>query len=76
MVVGSNLSKDDITPDVDQRTYQSMINSLLYITTSHPNTMQVVGMVGRYQSSPKQSHFCQEDIQIFEGYTDLCSLVS
>jgi hypothetical protein len=56
MVVGCKISKDDISPDVDQRTYRSMIGSLLYITTSHPNIMQVVGMVGRYQSAPKQSH--------------------
>jgi hypothetical protein len=56
MVVGCKLSKDDISPDVDQRTYRSMIGNLLYITTSHPDIMQVVGMVGRYQSAPKQSH--------------------
>jgi hypothetical protein len=56
MVVGCKLSKDDISPDVDQRTYRSMIGSLLYITASRPDIMQVVGMVGRYQSAPKQSH--------------------
>jgi transposase InsO family protein len=56
MVVGCKLSKDDISPDVDQRTYRSMIGSLLYITTSRPDIMQVVGMVGHYQSAPKQSH--------------------
>jgi hypothetical protein len=56
MVVGCKLSKYDISPDVDQRTYRSMIGSLLYITTSRPDIMQVVGMVGRYQSAPKQSH--------------------
>jgi hypothetical protein len=56
MVVSCKLSKDDISPDVDQRTYRSMIGSLLYITTSRPNIMQVVGMVGHYQSAPKQSH--------------------
>ena len=56
MVVGCKLNKDDISPDVDQRTYLSMIGSLLYITTSCLNIMQVVGMVGRYQSTPKQSH--------------------
>jgi hypothetical protein len=33
-----------------------MIGSILYITSSHPDIMQDVGMVGRYQSSPKQSH--------------------
>jgi hypothetical protein len=56
MVVGCKLSKDDISPDVDQRSYRSMIGSLLYITASHPDIMQVVGMVGRFQSAPKQSH--------------------
>jgi hypothetical protein len=56
MVVGCKLSKDVISLNVDQRTYQSMIGSLLYITTSRPDIMQVVGMVGCYQSSPKQSH--------------------
>jgi hypothetical protein len=56
IVVGCKLSKDVISPDVDQRTYQSMIGSLLYVITSRPNIMQAVGMVGRYQSAPKQSH--------------------
>jgi hypothetical protein len=56
MVVGCKLSKDDMSPNVDKRTYQSMIGSLMYITTSHPDIMQVVGMVGHYQSAPKQSH--------------------
>jgi hypothetical protein len=56
MVVGCKLSKDYISPDVDQRTYRSMIGSLLYITTSRPDIMQAVGMVGRFQSAPKQSH--------------------
>jgi hypothetical protein len=56
MVVGCKLSKDDISPNVDQRTYFSMIGSLLYITTSHPDIMQAVGMVGCFQSAPKQIH--------------------
>ena len=56
MVVSCKLSKYYISPYVDQRTYRSMIGSLLYITASRPDIMQVVGMVGRYQSTPKQSH--------------------
>ena len=48
MVVGCKLSKDDLSPDVDQRTYRSMIGSLLYITTSCPDIMQAVGMAGRF----------------------------
>jgi hypothetical protein len=56
MVVGCKNSKDEISLDVDQSTYRSMIGSLLYITASHPDIMQDVGMVGHYQSAPKQSH--------------------
>jgi hypothetical protein len=56
MVVICKISKDDISPDVDQRTYRSMIGILMYITTSRPDIMQVVGMVGRYHSTLKQSH--------------------
>jgi hypothetical protein len=57
MVTGCKLSKDDDSPDVDQSSYRSMIGSLLYITTSHPDIMHVVGMVRRYQVAPKKSHF-------------------
>ena len=56
MVVRCKLRKDDRSPNVDQRTYHSMIRILLYVTTSHPDIMQDVGMVGRFQYSPKQSH--------------------
>ncbi len=33
-----------------------MIRTLLYITTSRPDIMHAVGMVGRFQATPKQSH--------------------
>ena len=56
MVTGCKLSKDDDSPDVDQSSYRSIIGSLFYITASRPDIMHVVGMVGRYQSAPKQSH--------------------
>ena len=54
MVVGCKLSKHDPSTDVDQRTYRSMIGSLLYITASRPDIMQVVGMVGRFHYDPKK----------------------
>jgi hypothetical protein len=53
MVTGCKLSKNDDSLDVDQRSYRSMIGSLLYITTSRPDIMHVVGRVGRFQSAPK-----------------------
>ena len=56
MVSGCKLSKDDASSEVDQKMYRSMIGSLLYITTSRPDIMHAVGMVGRFQAAPKQSH--------------------
>jgi hypothetical protein len=53
MVTGCKLSKDDDSPDVDQSSYRSMIGNLLYITTYRLDIMHAVGMVGRYQSTPK-----------------------
>jgi hypothetical protein len=56
MVTGCKLIKDDDSLDVDQSSYRYMIGNLLYITTSHPDIMHAVGMVGRYQAALKQSH--------------------
>jgi len=56
MDVGCKLSKEDQSPEVNQKPYRSMIGSLLYITTSRPDIMHDVGIVGRYQSAPKHSH--------------------
>jgi hypothetical protein len=53
MVTGCKLSKNDDSPDVDQKSYRSMIGSLLYIRTSHPDIMHAIGMVGRFQSASK-----------------------
>jgi hypothetical protein len=56
MVTGCKLSKDYDSPSVDQSSYRSMIGSLLYIIASRPDIIHVVGMVGRYQDTPKHSH--------------------
>ena len=34
----------------------SMIGILLYVTTSRPNVMHVVGQVAGFQAAPKASH--------------------
>jgi hypothetical protein len=53
MVTRCKLRKNDDSPGVDQSSYRFMIGSLLYITTSHPDIMHAIGMVGRYQAAPK-----------------------
>ena len=56
MIVGYKLSKEDESKDVDQKSYRSMIGSLLYVTASRPDVKQVVGMVARFQSATKENH--------------------
>ena len=41
---------------MDPNHYRSMIGSLVYVATSRPNVKQVVGMVARFQATPKESH--------------------
>ena len=40
----------------DQKTYRSMIGSLLYLTSSRPDIMFSVCMCARYQANPRESH--------------------
>ena len=56
MTIGCKLSKDDESKEVDQKSYSSMIGSLLYVTTSRPDVMQAVGLVARFQANPKEVH--------------------
>jgi hypothetical protein len=49
------LRKDDDSKSTDQRQYRSMIGSLLYVTTSRLDVMQVVGQMARFQATPKES---------------------
>jgi hypothetical protein len=54
MQTSCKLSKDDDSKPIDQRQYRSMIDSLLYVTTSRPDVMQTVGQVARFQATPKE----------------------
>jgi hypothetical protein len=41
---------------VDQKAYQSMIGSLLYLCASRPDIMLSVCMCARFQSDPRECH--------------------
>lgn len=56
MTTSCKLSKNDDSPLVDATHYRSIIGALLYLTTTRTDIIQVVGMVGRFQLAPKQSH--------------------
>jgi len=46
MVTGCKISLEDDSPKVDQTMYRSMDGSFLYSTSTRPNIMQVVGLMG------------------------------
>jgi hypothetical protein len=50
------LNENGEIPKVDQTMYRSMVGSFLYSTTTRPDIMQFVGLVGRFQYAPKETH--------------------
>jgi len=56
MVTGCSLSSNDESTIVHQPTYRSMIGSLLYLIGTQLDIMHAVGIVGRFQANPKETH--------------------
>eukprot|EP00253_Pinus_taeda_P031605 PITA_31605 len=56
MVTGCSVNSDDESTAIHQPTYKSMIGNLLYLTGTRPDIMHVVGIVGRFQANPKETH--------------------
>jgi hypothetical protein len=56
--MGNNgyLDLDTEGKSVDQKVYQSMIGSLLYLCASRPDIMLSVCMCARFQADPKEAH--------------------
>jgi hypothetical protein len=56
MVTRCKLSLEYDSPKVDQTMYRSMVGIFLYSTVTRPDIMQVVELVGIFQSAPKETH--------------------
>ena len=56
MVTCCKLSKDDESLEVDHTMYMLMIGILLYVTDTRMDVMQGVGVVAKFQSTPKEIH--------------------
>lgn len=52
----TKLSKDNVGQPVDPTVYRSLIESLLYLTTSRLDIVYNVGMCARYQSTSEESN--------------------
>jgi hypothetical protein len=56
MLTTMALDEDKEGEAVDQKEYQSMIGSLLYLTATRPDIQFAVCLYARFQSSPRTSH--------------------
>eukprot|EP00253_Pinus_taeda_P014163 PITA_14163 len=71
---GCSLSSNDESPTVNQPAYRSMIGSLLYLTGTKLDIMHAVGIVGRFQANPKESHLqaVKRIFKYLQGTQDFC----
>jgi len=56
IVTKCNLSSHDYSRMVNQPMYRYMIGSLPNLTGTRPDIMHAVGIVGKFQANPKESH--------------------
>jgi hypothetical protein len=56
MSSAASLSPDEDGKAMDQREYKSMINSLLYLTTTRPDIQFTMGLCARFQASSLSLH--------------------
>ena len=57
MTTSEKLSKDDDFEKIDEGLYRSLIGSLLYLTTSRPDTLFAISVLSRFMHSPSEKHF-------------------
>lgn len=55
-ITSCNLDKYERGKPIEQRMYQGMISSFLYLVTSHPNIMFDVCFCAFFKTNPKESH--------------------
>lgn len=51
-----NLNKDEVRKSFEERRYQGMNDSLLYLTASELDIMFVVCICAHFQANPKEPH--------------------
>eukprot|EP01018_Ginkgo_biloba_P040667 Gb_20537 [translate_table: standard] len=56
METGVKLSAYDEEKSVDGTLFHQLVGSLIYLTTTRPDIIFVVGMISSFMTSPKQSH--------------------
>ena len=55
--IGLKLSKVDYNKSVNPTIYKSMVESLMYLTTTQPEIMHAISLISRFMETPKDSHW-------------------
>jgi hypothetical protein len=77
MGTNDNLDSDASGNMVNQKLYQSMIGSLLYVTASRPDVMFSICMCARFQASLRESFKgYKENIEVLKAYIKYWFVVS
>jgi len=70
MAINEKLQQDDQAKKADVKTYQSLVSSLIYLTNTTPDIVQVVNVVSKFLRNPRKLHcICnsKENFTIFVG---------
>lgn len=57
IVLGTKLSKNDACTKVDSTMFKQLIDSLIYVTTTHLDLLYEVSLISRFMSCPIESHW-------------------
>ena len=56
-VMGLKLSKEDNSKDFDPSLYKSIVDSLMYLTTTRPDIMHAVSLISKFMERSKEAHW-------------------
>ena len=57
MEVELKLSKEDASPLVDERLYQKLVGSLIFLCNTRPDISFAVGVVSRFSNKPRENNW-------------------
>lgn len=69
---GVKLTKDENGVKVDKTYYKQIVESLMYLTSTRPDMMFVVGLISRYMENPTQMHLsvAKRAVRYLKGIVD------
>ena len=72
IVLGTKLTKDTSGKKVDNTRLKQIVGSLMYLSNTHLNLMNVVSLISRFMESPTEAHLqtVKRVLRYLKGTTD------